>query len=141
MHMKRLLAAALTIFAASTYSASAQDSANPQDKTRAKPGPYPTKFQISGNQDGPANAFLLDENARLFYCVSVNTFTCGAPFQLPQTTSGTVINPAGQLIEYFMATTHKGGFQIMIVSSFGTVYHCHLVYGTTTIAWSSVPLP
>ena len=136
--MQTLFAAALLVLSVSTDFASAQGSIN-EDKTRTPPKYYPTEFQITGSDSGAAsNAFMLDQNARLFYCYvrPGDPLICSAPVQLPQFTTPDFANPAPQPIKYFMSPTHKSGSSdTMIVSSFGQVRRCY--FQSTGITCSS----
>lgn len=46
--MTRLLVAALILLALTDFASAQTPADDAQDKTRMKPGPYPTEFQISG---------------------------------------------------------------------------------------------
>jgi hypothetical protein len=125
--MKRLLAAAL-ILSAFTDCASAQTPADDaQDKTRMKPGPYPTEFQISGTAGGTDDgAFLLDNKARLFFCVArvgSDALECTQPVQLPEQV---IVDPnhTPRAAKYFMAQIHQPASGIVIVSNYGLVRRC-----------------
>ena len=124
--MKTSLAAAL-ILSALTDLASAQPPADDaRDKTRVKPGPYPTEFQVSGTAGETDGAFLLDNKARLFFCVvkvGSDALECTPPVQLPEQV---IVDPnhTPRSAKYFMAEIHQPASGIVIVSNYGLVRRC-----------------
>jgi hypothetical protein len=123
--MKILLAAALILSALPDFAAAQTPPDDAQDKTRVKPGPYPTEFQISGTAGGTDGTFLLDNKARLFFCVASgsNTLECTQPVQLPEQV---IVDPnrTPRAAKYFMAGMHQPGAGIVIVSNYGLVRSC-----------------
>jgi hypothetical protein len=83
-------------------------------------GGYPAEFQMSVAGKG---AFLLREDAKLFYCYFVGggqsrPSKCTRGFQLPRETSA--LKP----ITYRLTSDDKIGGTLSVVSSFGSYYQC-----------------
>jgi hypothetical protein len=124
--MKRLLAAALILSALTDFASAQAPADDAQDKTRMKPGPYPTEFQISGTAGGTDGAFLLDNKARLFFCVvsvGSDTLECTQPVQLPEQVI-VAPNHTPRAAKYFMAQIHQPASGMVIVSNYGLVRRC-----------------
>jgi hypothetical protein len=123
--MKRLLAAALILSAVGDFASAQTPADDAQDKTRVKPGPYPTEFQIAGTAGETDGAFLLDNKARLFFCaIRVgDTLECTQPVQLPEQV---IVDPnhTPRAAKYFMAQNHHPAPGIVIVSNYGMVRRC-----------------
>jgi hypothetical protein len=123
--MKRSLAAALILSALTDFAAAQTPPDDAQDKTRVKPGPYPTEFQISGTAGGTDGTFLLDNKARLFFCAvsGSDALECTQPVQLPEQV---IVDPnrTPRAAKYFMAGMHQPAPGIVIVSNYGLVRRC-----------------